>query len=498
MDVFTGLIITDPQQKAKPGKLVVDEGKVAALIPTSELKEKVYIAPGFIDSHVHPLETGLAMIYPNLSAAGSVDEIMDVLAAEIHRMPDTPVLMGFNFEPERLKEHRYLYRRELDRISRKVPIFIYRVDGHSAAVNTPVLALLNDTSVEGIELDGAGKPTGVVRGKAYEILSEMVKRLLFPDIIRKAFTLTAEVAIKNGIVAMGAMVGWDSLTKEEWTMILDALSEVPINMIPFPQTWNPDVVRELGIPRIGGCLLLDGSFGSHTAALSEDYFDTPGYRGVLYQEDRRLFDFIHRAVEMDLQTSFHAIGDRAIEQLVKCHEQIINKGLKKNLRHRIEHSELLSPELIKRISDLGLILAVQPEFEHLWGGPDGMYARRLGKRWQNTNPYRVLVDHNVMIAGGSDSPITPLEPLRGIYAAMNLPNVQNRLNGSEALMLFTTNSAYSLGLEKVTGKLMPQMEANFICLSDDPRENPACHILATYYRGRPLFEATSICEKGNI
>lgn len=495
MDVFEGLIIVDAQSPPVAGKLIIESGKVAAILPGPEPKTKTYIAPGFIDAHTHPIETGLGMIYPDFSAARSITEVLEILTSGIARMSDSPVFLGFNLDPDRLKEHRYPYRRELDRILDRVPTLIYRVDGHSAAVNSKALEMLPEINYPGVEFDGAGKPTGVVRSKAYELLSANLKRRLPPEIIQEAINFTAHIALRNGVIALGAMVGSDEYSENEWATLLNALTSAPIKMIPYLQTWNLKVAQQFSLPRIGGCLLIDGSFGSHTAALLEDYADAPGYQGVLYQEDSPIIEFLKQAIKMNLQTAFHAIGDRAVEQIVRCHEQVASAMPRKALRHRIEHAELLSSDLIKRIAAQGLVICVQPAFETTWGGPQGMYAKRLGARWRFTNPYRTLFHNKIVVAGGSDAPITPLDPLRGIYAAMNLPNEAQRITGPEALALFTENAAYSLGIENTTGRLVPGMEANFVVLSSDPREDVHCQILATYYQGKLLFNTPPVKER---
>ncbi len=494
MDVITGFIVSHSHSRPFYGKLVVDEGKIAALVPAPAGEKELFIFPGFIDSHTHPVETGLNLLFPDLSTARSVSEILEILADALIRFADSPVLFAFNFEPERLKEHRYLYRREVDRLTKEKPILIYRIDGHSAIGNSKTLALLEGTP-EGIELDGAGKPTGVIRGKAYENISQLLKRQLPPELITEAITLASRLALSKGITTMAGMVGFDEMTMPEWARLLDAVLNAPTRIIPFLQTWQPEVASKLGLNQIGGCLLLDGSFGSNTAAIQEDYADAPGYNGILYRSDKEVIGFLRRAIEYNLQTAFHAIGDRAITQLVNCHEQVIKEGLIKPLRHRIEHAELLTGDLVKRIGDLKLILAMQPAFETIWGGPNGMYARRLGKRWMKTNRFKTLLQNGILIAGGSDSPVTPLDPIGGIRAAMSLPNVEERLTGEEALSLFTNNAAYSLGMETKIGTLQPGLEADFVLLDADPRIETHCQVLATYRQGKVLWKKEGEYEK---
>ncbi|MEO0071724.1 MAG: amidohydrolase [candidate division WOR-3 bacterium] len=488
MEVYTGNLIPDPASLPFWGKLVVDEGKIAALLPLPKpllnQTEQLYITPGFIDSHTHPLETGLALLFPDLSPAVSVAECIELLSLGLTKMPDVPLLFAFNFDPDRIKEHRYLYRRELDKVTQKKPVFVYRVDGHSAVANSSALDLLGEKFPSGVELDGAGKPTGVIRAPAYEALSATLKNLLPSELIREAISLTAQVAMSKGVTTIAGLVGWDGLEEEKWAIIFDALGSTPIRIEPFFQTWNINISLNFGLKRVGGCLLLDGSFGSHTAALNMDYADAPGYKGELYQTEERLLTFLEEAEAKGLQTAFHAIGDRAIEQLVSCHEKVKTRS---GLRHRIEHAELLNDDLIKRIAQLGLVLCVQPTFATIWGGEKGMYAQRLGERWRSSNPLRTLWDNKILIAGGSDSPITPIDPLGGIRSSLSLPNEAYRLNAQEAFALFTINAAYSLNLEEKTGQLKPGLEADFVFLNADPREVTDCQVISVYRKGRQIF-----------
>ncbi|MEO0009351.1 MAG: amidohydrolase [candidate division WOR-3 bacterium] len=488
METLSGYLIPTPSASAFPGKIIIDNGKIAALVPSERCESDNFILPGFIDSHTHPIEYGLTKLFPDLSPARSVNEVLELLSEALNHKAELPLLIAFNFDPDQIREHRYLYRRELDRLTRTKPIFVYRTDGHSGIANTPALHMLSLQLPEGIEFDGAGNPTGLVFGPAYELLSSRMKRQLPTDVLTTALRLTAKDAAQAGITTMAAMVGTPEMAESEWQIILNALECAEVRMVPFMQTWNVELACQFKLSRIGGCLLLDGSFGSHTAALSDEYADVPGFSGILYHSDSKILEFLCHASRLNLQTAFHAIGDRAIEQLVRCHEQLVGQTAE-SLRHRIEHAELLTPELINRISKLKLILCVQPAFELLWGGPSGMYAKRLGERWRMTNPYRTLFKSGVVVAGGADAPVTPLNPLFGIRAATSLPNMNERLSSAEALALFTANAAYSLKMEDRIGSLKPGMEADLVITSADPRIDTRARIIATFRAGKVIYQA---------
>jgi predicted amidohydrolase YtcJ len=157
------------------------------------------------------------------------------------------------------------------------------------------------------------------------------------------------------------------------------------------------------------------------------------------------------------------------------------------LRHRVEHAELLDDALISRVAGQKLVLGMQPAFEAFWGGHERMYARRLGSRWQRTNRFRSLLDSGVVIAGGSDAPITPVDPVAGIAAAVNHPNPAERIQPAQALAMFSSAAAFALRIEGEAGEVCEGRPADLTILDQDPRSVPAARVLATYRAGRLIF-----------
>jgi hypothetical protein len=183
-----------------------------------------------------------------------------------------------------------------------------------------------------------------------------------------------------------------------------------------------------------------------------------------------------------------------VEQVVRCHEQLAESGSANLLRHRVEHAELLSDFLIGRIARLGLVLGVQPAFEMEWGGPDRMYALRLGERWRSTNPYRRLLDSSVRLAGGSDAPITPIDPVAGVRAAIERPNPGEAITGEEALAMFTSTAAFALNLESTRGSIEIGKDADFTVLTSDPRTTAGCRVVATFRGGKFTYKDETLTE----
>lgn len=456
---------------------------------TSEKKSypNNYVIPGFIDSHTHILGTGLQKIFPEVSNIKSLEELFDKIASANAIIKEHQFLVIYNFEPGSIKENRYPTKKELDKVVKDYPLLIYRIDGHSGVLNSKgleeILATKDKALEKGIELDRNQEPTGILRAKAYEFTARHFTTKINSEIRLQAFDNACTQALQAGITTMVTMLGTesDNITCE---LLLENKSKLPIDVIPFYQTKDIMRVRKLNLPRIGGCILIDGSFGSHTAALIEPYSDKPDQNGILYQTDETLENFYHKADENNLQTAVHAIGDRAIEQVVRVFEKVLKNNYN---RHRIEHCELLNDDLIKRIANLGLIISVQPAFEYYWGGSDKMYAKRLGYRWHNTNQYRKMIDANIMLCAGSDAPITPLNPLLGIKTAYNMPNADHNISLIDALKMFTYNSAYAVFEDNHIGSLQENFNADFIILKNNPLITVENEILGVYKSGRLIY-----------
>jgi len=506
----TGYTIVDASARPKAATLVFDE-QVKAVLDAPDMgivRPRVqspfgdsplgFIVPGLIDSHTHPLETGLQMLFANLSGVASIAEVHERLRARRQDALEHGMMLGFNLEPDRLSERRYPTRHELDAVLPEIPVFVYRVDGHSAVTNTAglqlILAKYPGVKPPGMEGDCNGRPTGVLRGEAYEKASRVFKHRLGPEQVREALRLAGTEAAARGVTTIGALVGVEDTTDDEWRVLLDGLESMAVRTVPFLQTWNTEVPLRFGLRQAGGCLLIDGSFGSHTAAISQGYADAPGNNGASYVTDEKLLSFLGTAADAGLQTAVHAIGDRAVEQVVRCHERIAKAGSDNPLRHRIEHAELLNDSLADRIARLGLVLGVQPAFEAEWGGPDRMYAQRLGERWRSTNPYRRLLDSGIRLAGGSDAPITPIDPVAGIRAAVERPNPHQTITGEEALAMFTSIAAFALIREGACGSIEVGKDADITVLTADPRTTSRCQVVATFRGGTCTYKNETLTE----
>jgi predicted amidohydrolase YtcJ len=450
------------------------------------------VVPGFIDTHTHFLHTGLHMTMISLIDCRSIEDIRECLSRGSRENSDW--LKGFGFDESIFVDRKRPSRHDLDHVDRKRPIVIFRRDYHSCIVNSVALASLTVPS----ELDSPETQEGLFAGRANDWIRQVLSAGTSFDERHHALMAATDLALSKGITTVHALEGGSLFGTDDLEFYLGLEGSNPLNIVLYPQVMDVAWVREKGLPRIGGCLLIDGSFGSRTAALSEPYSDCGDSRGILYFRDDELLAFMEEAHLADLQLSFHAIGDRAIHQLVEAYDRILTKHPKRDHRHRIEHCELPSERDMESIARLGVALAVQPAFEYLWGGSEKMYFSRLGERAGRTNPLGELKSLGILMGGGSDSDVTPMDPLRGISSALWHPTAAFRLQPQDALELYTKEAARLSFQENDIGRLAPGMYADLAVLSGSPfdsrpEECTGCEILMTFIRGECVYNKKEGC-----
>jgi predicted amidohydrolase YtcJ len=425
------------------------------------------ILPALHDCHVHFMQTGLMELDVDLSRAERFDDILSILseAAASHA---GGLLRAHSFDPDLLPDGRYPTRLELDGVSSTVPILIKRRDGHSGVVNTAAWELIGvPEELAGVERDSGGDVAGTIREEAYTFVVRKAESILTRDDRIECFKRAASLAARRGIGVVHALAGSKLPEDRDVEILLELQDELPIDTVVYSQMEDVERVSSLGLPRIGGCLLLDGSFSSGTAALAEPYADREG-NGVLYYDDEHLTSFFRKAHAKGLQISVHALGERAIGQAVRCYREACGSETV-GARHRIEHCELPSEEQLTAILDAGLHPCVQPTFEFLWGGPGGMIEKRLGPaRAGRSNPHRTMLGMGIPMAGGSDSYVTAMDSLLGIHSAVNRPNEREQLSVYDAVGLFTSGAARFSFDEGDRGTLEVGKEASFTVLESDP------------------------------
>lgn len=458
--------------------ILVQDGTVVAVGPLRELQRQagrhegidlrgMTVLPGFVDSHTHFVSTGLHASQLDLSGCGCVQDVLDALR-KAGAEGDRP-LRACNFDETRLAERRPPTIEELDSVCER-PVAIGRVDGHSSVVNSSMLRLSGlRPGDDGVCLDAKGIPTGVVRGQANNRLRKFLDAMVDDEDKRNAIRLAARMAARVGITSLCALEGGPGHSDRDVLLLEELKPELKLNVVTWFQTTDVDRVIAMGFSRIGGCVMLDGSIGSRTAALREAYCDEAGSHGLLYFDDDTLYAFVRKAHCAGLQIAVHAIGDCAIGQMLTVLEQVQREHPRGDARHRIEHFELADAEQISKAAALGVIVSAQPAFEHYWGGDNGMYAARLGvERARQMNQFPLMLRSGITLAFGSDSPITPMDPLLGICAAVFPPHAHKAIPVESAIHGFTMGGAKAVFQEHLRGSLEPGKVADMVVLTGDP------------------------------
>ncbi len=429
------------------------------------------ILPGFIDAHVHLTGTGLHASGPPIATAASRAEVLGILrdaAAErggpvmAHGFDETtwdsPALPGID---------------ELDELSAS-PVIAVRADGHVSLANRPAITAAGVGSLQGVELGPDGRPSGVLRREANWALQRWFHEHLDDREVQQLQLQAAALAASRGVTCVHEMAIPTSRGPRDFEVLMGHRDRLPVDVVPYVATTEIPYVVDFGLSRIGGDLSLDGSIGARTAHLGQPYADGDG-TGVRYLDDDDLTEFFHNGHLAGLQIAVHAIGDSAIEQAVSCWERVYaaldSRGRRhfRARRHRVEHFEMPTPAQIERAANLGLAISVQPSFDAAWGHPGAMYELRLGAdRARGMNPFRTLMARGMALGAGSDSPVTPLDPMAGIAAAEGHHEPFERLSREEAVRLFTRGAAILAALEDKKGSLEPGKQADFAAFESDP------------------------------
>jgi predicted amidohydrolase YtcJ len=450
------------------------------------------VLPGLWDAHVHLLYTGLALFWVDLSGAESINEIQARLRLKLETGEDE-LLVGVGYDDAFLVDGRMPSGADLDAVSADRPIVIFRIDGHSLVHNESALSFLDiDTGWPGVETGVDGKPTGRIFARANEEIRNRIFDRMSPAFKRRAYRAASGLATRAGCAAVCALEGGELFGDGDLDILQEIQPELGVHAVLYNQYPEVASSRRLGLNRIGGCILADGSIGSRTAAILEDYADDPGNRGRLYLDDAWLNSFVAEAHNAGMQVAMHAIGERAVSQVLDAYEAAMTAVPRPDARHRVEHAELILAEDLERAARLGVVFSMQPAFEHFWGGPGKLYETRLGNRYRRTNRLRSVLRAGITLAVGSDSNITPLDPLLGIQAAVDHPTESERLTVDEALTAFTLGAARAAFAEGDYGTIEAGKSATFTVFEKHPadvtpNEIAGIEVVATIVEGKPIY-----------
>lgn len=425
------------------------------------------VLPGFYDCHTHFIQTATKYISLDLNGSKDYRDIKDRIEDWIYKNPRASIIRAFGLEISDLKEGCYPTRKILDGFTRDYALWINSRDFHCSMLNTRAFNELKvPLTMEGVEYDDNETPSGRIYGKVNALIRKKIIQSYSASDRQKAIVELSQKILKKGVTSIHVMEGGFEFYENDAEDMNKYKNKLPVDINLFYSTMDFDKIEKMELKIIGGDVYLDGSFTSESAAITENY-ENLNSNGELYFTQEEINEFILKSYEKNLNTTMHAVGDRALEYLLKAHEYASLKYPLSRLRHRVEHAELASDSQIDRAAKLGLIFSMQPAYEYMYGGPGKMYESRLGKRHKNTNQFRKLVDKGIVICGGSDSDLTPIDPLLGIHSAVNHPVAKNRVSVEEAVKFFTLNAAFSVREESKKGSIEIGKTADLVMLDRD-------------------------------
>jgi predicted amidohydrolase YtcJ len=478
------------------------------------------VVPGFYDSHIHLLGSGLRLNEVALKDAKDEAEFGRRLRDFDRKLPRDRWLVGGEWDHDRTFNGQLPSAELLDRYVLDRPVFIRRYDGHMAVVNSRVLKLANITAQTpdppgGViyRKPGSKDPTGVLRDNAMDLVTPLIPALSDGE-IAEGVRAALDEARRAGVTSVQDMDGSDPPTRRRLFRVYQQLARSGRLSARIDLRWPladwkrlADLGAEIGLGddwvRIGGLKgFVDGSLGSSTAKMFEPYVNEPGSTGIYITPLNKLREYILAADRAGLSVAVHAIGDRANADLLDIFDEAIKQNGPRDRRFRTEHAQHLRPEDYRRFAQLGVVASMQPYHAI----DDGRWAEgRIGaKRCASSYAFRSLLDAGARLAFGSDWSVAPLEPLPGIDAAVNRRTLdgkhpdgwfsEQKINVAEAIEAYTRTSAYAAFEEQERGSLEPGKLADLVVLSrdilaDDQRDHIAeTVVVLTMVGGKVVYE----------
>jgi hypothetical protein len=487
--ILSGNVITLDSKRPRAEAVAVNGDRIVAVGANSEIRRYISdktrvvdanggtVVPGFVDCHAHMAGFGSFLQTVDLRGAKSIAEVQQKLREYIAENPGKPWVLGGRWDHERFVEKRLPNRWDLDAAVGDKPVFLVRVCGHIGVANSKALELAGitrETFVDGgkVDLDASsGEPNGVLRENSLNLIWRVLPK---PDLktMEENCILACREALKVGLTGVHWIV--DSTDEIRVVQKLCFDGKLPLRVYLGVPARLLDSLISLGLLTGFGNSMVklgfvkvfaDGSLGARTAALKEPYSDDPKTCGMLLYTQRKLNNLVSKAHKAGLQLAVHAIGDRAIEAVLKAFSKALLVFPREGHRHRIEHCSVLNPQSIRRMRRFGLIASVQPHFvvSDFW-----VFQRVGEKRGRWVYPFKTLMHEGIVVASGSDSPVEPINPLLGIWAAVVKANfAEERLTLDEAIRTYTLNAAYASFEENLKGSIEAGKLADLTVLSEN-------------------------------
>jgi predicted amidohydrolase YtcJ len=499
-----------------------------------------FTMPGFNDAHTHMGEAGRQKLSVNLVGVRSLAEMQQRIRVYVAKAKPGDWIQGGGWDHTLWADNKLPSRTDLDQVTDGHPAIFRRVDGHMAVANSAALAAANITAAtpdpngSKVDRDASGNPTGILREAGANAL--VFSKIPPPSLEQRRQALTVAITdiLSNGVTSVQDNSEWDDflaleelehtgklhLRVAEW---LDF--NQPVDVLKQRRDSHPSDDMLLHLTQLKG--FMDGSLGSRTAALAEPYADDPGNSGLARYQQDKLNQMAAERAAAGFQLGFHAIGDRANAMALNaignaekvalvltsctlsgadppkatCPETPDGAVKASDPRNRVEHAQVLLPGDFNRFEKEGVIASMQPS--HLL--TDMKWATdRLGpERVKYAYAWRSFLDHNVVLAFGTDYPVELINPFRGLYSAVTRQNEagtmtfqpQEKLSLNEAIYAYTQASAFAEFREHQKGRLEPGYLADLIILDRDitkasPQELLHTKVLRTVVNGEIVYTAS--------
>jgi len=490
-----------------------------------DLKGKTVI-PGFNDSHMHILAYALSQEKMNLNNCKGIGHLIEMVKGFIEKnnIAKGNWVQGRGWNETFFEKKCLPSRHDLDKISSQYPMILTRVCGHLGVANTLALKIAGiyqdppQLKSGSIDRDEKGIATGVLKeNEALNIVYKLIPKITKGE-VKKLLLKGQKECLKFGLTSLqsddlrSANVDFKEileayfeldrqkklLVRTNEQMRLDTLTDLKSFLETGYKTGDGSEFFKIGPLK----LIADGSLGAKTAALCQDYEDDKGNKGILIYSQEKLNNLVKMAHTNNLQVAIHAIGDRAISQVIEVYQKVLKEHPKKDARFRIVHCQITTKDLIDKFRKYDIMADIQPVFVST---DLPIVELRMGKkRAKWTYNWKTLLDKDINVGAGSDCPVESFSPLLGIYSAVTRKDLQGypeegwlpeqKISIAQALYLFTMGSAYSSFEEELKGSISPGKLADMAVLSEDIFSIPADDIKEvkvekTIVDGKILYES---------
>ena len=490
-----------------------------------------FVMPGLNDAHVHLGSAGQTKLNVDLTGTPSLQAMLASVQKYADASPAGHWLVGGNWDHTLWAEKVLPTRQLLDAVTGGHPAALDRIDGHILIANSAALKAAGVTGKTvppqggAIDLDANGEPTGILRESAMELVYKVVPPPSDAE-RRRGLELAIEDAVSHGLTSVQDNSPWEDflvyeqLEKEgklrvrisEWLPFA-----APIEVLEKARAHHDASDPMLHTGMLKG--FMDGSLGSHTAAMKAPFADEPTNSGLPQYEQAQLNAMAVERAKAGFQIGFHAIGDRAAAMALEAFSQTYDAcpqlapqdknpykvprcwpTVAEGHRDRVEHAQVVDPADIERFKKLGVIASMQPN--HLLTDMNWAMDRLGPERAAYSYAWKAFLEAGVKLAFGTDYPVEPVTPFRGLYAAVTRANEagtktyfpKDALTRTQALYAYTQGSAYAEFAEKHKGRLTPGFDADLIVLDRNLLTVDAPAILKTQVRetivaGKTVYRA---------